>query len=118
MVIQDAVQLGVGVVVLLTRVRVRRIHIGGDGVRNELAVSAVLRPRGNGVAQALADDPVEGLAVPRAVQVPEHVVQGTVLEQRHHDVIQRAGPIRCGHQPSSLPLPAVNTAGSWHLRRL
>src|SRR5215510_16585615 len=77
---------GVGMEVLLTRVRVRRIHVGRHGVRDHLAVGAVLRPPGNGVAQVLADHPVEVLAIPRAIQVPQHIVQGTVLEQPHRDV--------------------------------
>ena len=39
---------------------------------------------------------------PPAVQVPEHIVQRTVLDQHHHDVIKSVGPIRCGHQPCLL----------------
>jgi len=37
-------QLRVGVEVLLTRVRVRRVHVGSDRVRNYLAFGTVLRP--------------------------------------------------------------------------
>jgi hypothetical protein len=44
--------------------------------------------------------------------VPEHIIQRTVLEQRHHDVIQGAGPIQCGHQSSLLTLPTVIVATS------
>jgi hypothetical protein len=59
-----------GVEVLLARIRVWRIQIGGHGVRNHLALSAVLRPPRNRVAQVLADGPVEVLAIPGAAQVP------------------------------------------------
>jgi hypothetical protein len=72
--VEGVVELGVGVVILLTRVRVRRVHVGGDRVRHNLAIGAVLRPLRNRVAQVLADDPVEVLIVLGAVQVPEHIV--------------------------------------------
>ena len=39
------------------------------------------RPIPDGIAQILADDAVEGLAIAGAVQVTQHVIQGPVLEQ-------------------------------------
>src|SRR5207342_2554950 len=76
--VEGVVELGVGVVILLTRVRVRRVHVGGDRVRHNLGIGAVLRPLRNRVAQVLADDPVEVLTVLGAVEVPEHIVEGAV----------------------------------------
>ena len=45
------------------------------------------------IAQLLAEHALEGLAVPRSVQMPQHVVQGPVLEQHEHDVIHRVGTV-------------------------
>ena len=58
------------------------------------AVSAVLGPLGNRVAQALADDPVEGLAVLGTVEVSEDVVERSVLEEHKHDVVEGVRLIR------------------------
>jgi hypothetical protein len=90
-VIDRAEQLRVGVIPLLTRVRIRGIQVGTDAVGHHLAASAVLRPSGDRVAQLLPDDALEGLTVPRPVQAAQHVVQGPVLKQHHHHMIERTG---------------------------
>src|SRR6185295_20308288 len=64
-VIDRSEQLRVGVIPLLTRVRVRGIQVGSDAVGHHLAAGAVLRLSGDRVAQLLADDALEGLAIPR-----------------------------------------------------
>ena len=87
--VQRVEQLRVGVVPLLARVRVRRVHVGGDRVRHHLAIGPVLGPLRDRIAQVLADDALEGLAILGAVEVPEHVVQGSVLEEHHDDVVER-----------------------------
>ena len=46
---------------------------------------------GIGLLSSFPITPVERLAVSGAVQVPEHVVEGTVLEQHHDDVVERVG---------------------------
>jgi hypothetical protein len=51
----------------------------------------VLGPVRDRVAQLLPDHAVEGLAVTRAVQPPEHVVERTVLEQDNDDMVKRGG---------------------------
>ena len=48
----------------------------------------MLGPLRDRIAQALAFDALERLAILRAVEVPEHVVQGSVLKRHHHDVIE------------------------------
>ena len=55
--------------VLLARVRVRRVHVRRDRVRDRLALGAVLGPLGDRVAEVLADHALERLAVLGPVQV-------------------------------------------------
>ena len=62
---QDVVELGVGVGVLLARVGVGAVHVGGHRVGHHLALGTVLGPLGDRVRQVLADHSLEGLAVLR-----------------------------------------------------
>jgi hypothetical protein len=73
--VQDVEELSVGVVVLPARVRVGAIHVGGDRVRHDLAVSAVLGPCRNRVGEVFADHAFEGLPAFRSVEMAKHVVQ-------------------------------------------
>jgi hypothetical protein len=51
-----------------------------------------------GVAQLLADDALEGLATPGPVEAAQHVVQGPVLEEHQHHMVQRiSAGSRAGH---------------------
>ena len=102
LVVDDVEQLGVGVEVLLARVRIRRVHIGGDRIRNIPSVSAVLGPVGDRVAQVLADYPLKVLAVLRAVEVSEDIVERAVLEEHQHDVVEGVGRVKRRHQLRSL----------------
>ena len=43
-IVEGVVELGVGVEVLLARIRVGRVHVGGDGVRHHLLVGTVFGP--------------------------------------------------------------------------
>src|SRR5262249_24594421 len=69
-VVDDVEQLGVGMEVLLTRVRVRRIHVGRHGVRDHLAVGAVLRPPGMGLLRSLPITPSKFLPSPGPYRCP------------------------------------------------
>ena len=79
---------------------------------------------GIGIAQVLADDAVEGLPVVRAVEVAEHVVEGTVLEQHHHDVIERMGLVESSasdlgpraRRVCGAPEPAPRHTSSHHIQ--
>jgi hypothetical protein len=51
----------------------------------------VLGPFRDRVAQVLPDDAVEDLAIAGAVQAAEHVVEGPVLEEHHHDMVECVG---------------------------
>jgi hypothetical protein len=88
-VVDRAEQLGVGVVPLLTRVRVGRVQVGSDAIGHHLAPGAVLGPSGDRVAQLLPDDTLKRLAIPRPVEAAQHVVQRPVLKQHHHHMIER-----------------------------
>ena len=85
--VERVVELGVGVEVLLARVRVRRVHVVGDRVGHDLALGAVLGPLGDRVAEVLADHALERLAVLGSVQVTEEVVERAVLEQDQDDMV-------------------------------
>jgi hypothetical protein len=95
--------LSVDVLVLLARVRVRRVHVLCDPVRNRTPVGAVLRPFGNRVAEILADDPLKRLHLPGLVELPEQIVERSVLEHDHDDMVERNSAVRRGHGA----LPAV-----------
>jgi hypothetical protein len=82
-------QLRIGVLVLLSRVGIRRVHAVGDPVVYEPALCAVLGPRRNGIAEVLADDPFERLDVPRPVEASEQIVERSVLEEHQHHVVHR-----------------------------
>ena len=86
--VERVVELGVGVEVLLPRVRIGGVHVVGDRARNRLAISAVFGPFRDRVAQALADHTLEGLAVLGAVKTTEQVVKRAILEQDQNDVVQ------------------------------
>jgi hypothetical protein len=68
--------------------------------------------RGNRIAQVLADDPVEGLPGLGPIEVTENVVQGAVLEQDRHDVVNGMGPMNLGHGACSHQPPSVVTVTS------
>src|SRR6185437_4813853 len=72
--VERAEQLGVGVEVLLARIRVRGIHVRSDRVGDGLPLGAVLSPIWDRIAQLLADHPLEGLAIVGSVQVAQKVV--------------------------------------------
>ncbi len=98
--VQRVVELGVGVEVLLTGVRVRRVHVRRDRVRDGLALSAVLGPVGNRVAEVLADHALERLVVLRPVQVTQQVVERPVLEQHQHHMVHAMTSINSQRDPS------------------
>jgi hypothetical protein len=68
-------ELGVGVEVFLARVRVRGIHVRGDPVGNRLPLGTVFRPRGERVAEILADHALERLAILGPIQSAEDIVE-------------------------------------------
>lgn len=97
--VQDAEQLRVRVRVLLTGVRVGRIHEVAH-MRHHAAAAVrrlVLRPLRHRIAQVLAEHAFERLAVPGPVQVSEEVVQGAVLEEHDNHVIHRVRTVLCCH---------------------
>jgi hypothetical protein len=75
-------------------VGVGRVHVGGDAVGNHFEVRSVLGPVRDGVGQFLVADPVEDLVVVGAVQASEHVVERSVLEDHHDDVIEGVDLVR------------------------
>jgi hypothetical protein len=100
--VDDAEQLRVDVLVLLARVRVGRVHVLRHPVRHVPLVGTVLRPLRDRVGELFAEDPLEGLDLPRLVQAPQKVVEGTVLEHDHDDVVERAIPVSSVHSRGSL----------------
>ncbi len=116
-VVDDVVQLGVGVEVLLTRVRVGGVQVGGSRCTWPSCGPRRAPPtRGSGWPGPCRR-PVEVLAVPRAVQVPEHIVQGTVLKQHHHDVIRACDLSSAAINHASSPCqPRPGRPGQQHRR--
>ena len=85
--VEDPEQLRVDVRELLTRVGIRRVHGRRDAVR--YSPVPVFDPLGDRVGEILADHVLERGDLTGLVQAPEQVVERTVLEHHHHDVIER-----------------------------
>ena len=88
-IIKGVEQLHIGMEVLLAGVRIRRVHVSGGVIPHDTAAvrGLVLGPCRDGIREILADDTFEDLAVCRAVEVAEHVVERAVLEQDQDDVV-------------------------------
>ena len=100
--VEDVEQLGVRVLVLLPRVGVGSVHVGGDPVGHRSPLGAVLGPRRDRVAQVLADDPLERGHLPGLIKAPEQVVERAVLEEDEHHMIHCVRGVRCRrHGPLS-----------------
>src|SRR5262245_25297394 len=59
----------------------------------------MLGPGGNGVTQSLADDALEILAILGAVQMSQDVVEGSILKDHDHYVIECVGPLWSHQSP-------------------
>jgi hypothetical protein len=92
--VERVVELGVGVEVLLSRVRIRCVHVFRDRVRDRLALGAVLGPIRDRAAQVLADHALEGLAVIGAVQVAQQIVERPIFEEDQNDMVQGIRTLR------------------------
>ena len=82
-------ELGVGVLVLLARVWVGHVHGGRDAVGHHPARATVLGPPGYGIVQVLPEDPVEVGGLPGLIEVPEQVVERSVLEEDQDHMVHR-----------------------------
>src|SRR5450755_499050 len=98
--VKDVEQLGVGMEVLLARVRVRGIHVRSDRVRDRLALGTLLGPPGDRVAQTLTDDTLEGLTILWAIQMAQKIVERPVLEQDENNMVHRMTSINRHRDPS------------------
>jgi hypothetical protein len=86
--VDDPVELGVDVLVLLARVRARRVHVRCNAVGHNGAARALVGgPFRDGVTKVLPDHALEGRHLARLVEPTEQVVERAVLEHQDHDVI-------------------------------
>ena len=79
--------------VLLARIGVRGSPCRWRPVGHHLPVGTVLGPEGMGLVRSLPTTPSKVFPSLGAVETAEHIVEGPVLEQHHHDVVESVGPV-------------------------
>src|ERR1700744_1238699 len=66
----------------------RAVHARGHHLGDHFAIGSVLCPFGDRVREIFSNDAVEGPAVFGPVELAEHVVEGPVLEEAGHHVVE------------------------------